>query len=232
MEKQHNPSAMNPFTQMLYRAARIAGTDEPGKMDRIPLERRIHCVFESLITGGGQYLTSTPVLETPNGVIHGIKTPVPYEGAAGLHVNSQYFALFLKEMLTAVGVKDSELVYVVATPGELFVSKPFAQPSPNIQGPFRCVNPNIVGNVRTADATFSETARACYSHHFGVRVGARVYDPTLQAIYRQGLEDGIDFRVIADPLQQGRYHEKDGKRQLQWLPEEEANAFSTAWLLH
>jgi len=229
---QHNPSTMNPLTQILYRAARIAGVDEPSKMDRIPLERRIHCVFESLITGGGQYLTSTPVLQTLDGLIHGIKTLLPYDEAAGLHTNSQYFALFLKGALATVGVKNTELVYVVATPGELFVSKPFAQPNLNIQGLFRCVNPTIVGNVRTTDATFSETARACYSNHCGVRVGTRVYDPTLQAIYTQGLEDGIDFRVIADPVEQGRYHEKDGNRQLQRLPEESLNGFSTAWLLH
>lgn len=244
IELQELPHGPSPLIQVLRRAALLMGLDDADSISRSmrPQAYKVEMIFDALCSSSSwlpatkpwQYSTASGgQLASDSQLALGWKTGQLRDGTPGVQSNCAFYAKFFKMLLETVGIEDTELEQAIK-PDQLFVTKRLGQAHAGISGTFHCFDAGVTGNVRRANTTFGVEGRCCFSGHVAVRVGSKVYDPTLQAVYSNGIEDCIDFWFEPDPLQKDTWQTPatvHPMRTLTKLSNEQVAGFGSSYLL-
>jgi hypothetical protein len=245
IELQEIPYGPSPLIRVLRQAALLMGLDDAGSISGAmrPQAYKVEKIFEAMCSSSAwlpapqhwQYTTANGgSMISDSQLALGWKTGLLRDGTPGIQSNCAFYAKFFQMLLGAAGIEDTDLEQA-KKPDHIFITHRLGQAHEGVTGAFRCFDAGITGNVRRQHNTFAVEGRCCFTGHVGVRVGNRVYDPTLQAVYSNGIEDCIDSWFIPDPLRDDIWISKDDpypdQRTLTRLPLEQAAGFGASYLL-
>jgi hypothetical protein len=244
IELKEIPYGPSPLIQVLRQAALLMGLNDSSSISGAmrPQAYKVEKVFEALCSSSTwlqapqhwQYSTASGgQMVSDSQLALGWGIAQLRDGTPGIQSNCAFYAKFFQMLLGAVGIEDTELEQAIKR-DQLFVTKRLGQAHEGVSGTFRCFDAGVTGNVRRASTTFGVESRCCFSGHVAVRVGNKVYDPTLQAVYSNGIEDCIDFWFEPHPQQNDAWQTPSTvqpARTLTRLPLENVAGFGASYLL-
>ena len=243
IELKEIPHGPSPLIQVLRQAALLMGLNDSSSISGSmrPQTYKVEKIFEAMCssstwllapqhwqysTASGGHMVSDSQLALGWGIAQ------LRDGTPGIQSNCAFYAKFFQLLLGAVGIEDTDLEQAIKR-DQLFVTKRLGQAHEGVTGTFRCFDAGVTGNVRRATNVFAVEGRCCFSGHVALRVGNKVYDPTLQAIYND-IEDCIDFWFEPDSDHKDVWHTPatvHPRRTLTKLPLEQVAGFGSSYLL-
>jgi hypothetical protein len=93
---------------------------------------------------------------------------------------------------------DAKLTYACEDHNGFFVTKKLGSPPPGVLGVFKCIDPRIIGNVKTAIESYARVSQCLFIDHMALRVNeaGKVYDPCLMCTY-QSINSVIAMKLEA-----------------------------------